>query len=696
MAKNKNRNVDIPIRKVSYNLPKGSLAKINLGQSFAEYDSALKKPNVFVETPAIRAALSDERAKCFYVGRRGTGKTTVSLYLSEKFEKNTTTILPQLFSEIEVPGNLDDLRDTRQRPFKSLVSCFKRALLNEVLGQWLTMGHVPRNRLAGTLCEEIGYVDEFDFDLRMLEFSKGIFTATKERDEREWLRLINRPKEIAAEMIPWRDKNRSQDVFVLIDRIDESWDGSDKAVIILMALMHACVELANPAPFLKPMLFLRENIFERVRQIDNEFARLETWVISVDWSKQLLLELIERRLNVPFVAKIPLGGETWDYFFEKVDGESSQSIVLNYCQERPRDVLTYCGFALESAQSKKQEIIKIEDLQTARRRFSDSRPKDLGDEYQENFPQIQLILSRFYGLGTEYTVHGIASFIQKLLVDDEVKQHCAKWIYDYTSPDRFSKLLYDIGFFGIREKELITYRTTGAQSPVPPPISTDTNFVIHPSYADALSLQEVLIDKLDPATDLRHTGLLTDIPDSIKLDEYQDRLRQLIEEIKTLPTGDDHAKQYEDIIGELLRLCFFRTLANVEAQVRDYENRVIRDWIVSNRAKDGFWEMVRQRHRATQVIWECKNYSDLQAGDFHQAAYYMTNVTGQFLLICFRGEVKKHHYKHVRGISGEKDGGVVLLLTDKDLLVFLRQALNGKTKDDHIQELYDGMIRKIS
>ena len=70
-------------------------------------------------------------------------------------------------------------------------------------------------------------------------------------------------------------------------------------------------------------------------------------------------------------------------------------MVFDYCQERPRDVLTYCSFALESAQQDKHETIKIEDLQSAKRRFSDSRLKDLGDEYQENYPQIQLILALF-------------------------------------------------------------------------------------------------------------------------------------------------------------------------------------------------------------------------------------------------------------------------------------------------------------
>lgn len=407
MAK-KDRSVDTP-RKVSYNLPKGSLSKIQLGQSFAEYDITLKNPYSFVQTPAMAAALADNHAKCFYVGRRGTGKTATSLYLEAKFGKNAVTLLPQLFSSIQLPLDISEFRDTRQRPFKSLVTCFKRALLDEVLLLWLKNGLIKRERSIGSLSEDLSYAEDMEFDVRMLELTRDIFEAYRSKDQLRWLELVNRPKEMARLLDEFRS-GKNFDFYLLIDRIDESWDGSDQSVILLMALMHACVELSNPAPFLRSMVFLRENIFERVRQIDNEFARLETWVVSVDWSRPLLLEFIERRLNIPFITKLPLGGPTWNYFFEQVEGDSSQDLVFNFCQERPRDVLTYCSLALESAQNLKHDRILIEDLQIARRRFSDSRLKDLGDEYQENYSQIQLVLSRFYGLGTKYTINGIAEF----------------------------------------------------------------------------------------------------------------------------------------------------------------------------------------------------------------------------------------------------------------------------------------------
>ena len=46
-------------------LPKGTLRRLTLGQSFAEYDLVLGKTNVFVETPAMRAALDAGRPKSF-------------------------------------------------------------------------------------------------------------------------------------------------------------------------------------------------------------------------------------------------------------------------------------------------------------------------------------------------------------------------------------------------------------------------------------------------------------------------------------------------------------------------------------------------------------------------------------------------------------------------------------------------------
>jgi len=82
---------------------------------------------------------------------------------------------------------------------------------------------------------------------------------------------------------------------------------------------------------------------------------------------------------------------------------------------------------------------------------------------------------------------------------------------------------------------------------------------------------------------------------------------------------------------------FFRALTNVEPKVRSVDNRVIRDWVAANHTIEDFWELVRHKYGAVQVVWECKNYENLAADDFHQAAYYMTGAGGKFVVIAYRG-----------------------------------------------------------
>jgi hypothetical protein len=223
-----------------------------------------------------------------------------------------------------------------------------------------------------------------------------------------------------------------------------------------------------------------------------------------------------------------------------------------------------------------------------------------------------------------------------------------------------------------------------------------TLIVIHPTYAEALNLQNLIVSSLGETVDLKRTGLIGDLPGAIGIDEYQRRLEGLRLELKTLPHGNDTSEQFEEIIGNIIRLCFFRSLSNVEPKVRDANGRVVRDWVAGNHASDGFWELVRQRYAATQVIWECKNYADLEADDFQQAAYYMTEPIGKFVVISFRGrEKKKHYYEHIRRIANDRKG-MVLLFDERDLDVFLRQAIIGKSNQPHIQEQYDHTIRQIS
>lgn len=672
-------------------LPRDAIRKINIGQSFAEYDAALDDPSIYVHTPALAAASDPASGKVFFVGRRGTGKTAIRRYC-EINGGETKVIVPEIFSPSSTLQEVEILKNMKQKPFRSLVSAFRRALQIEVVSIWME-SYTSRVMIPLEVQQELDVFAGLDFDLRCLHAISRISGALADGDDERWLRENKVAKQVAEGLKKmWSHVLTTQTV--LIDSIDDYWEGSDEGLVYLTAFMHACQEVSTQVPKARTILFLRENIFERVRALDTESSRIETAVVGMEWTERQLLEVVERRLNRNLTAKFDLRGGTWQAFFESpTDAWRS---VLDYCQRRPRDVLIYTSNAVEAAQTAGHDRVWIEDVQQARRRFSDNRFRDLGDEYSENYPRISIVLSRFYGLGTAYTFGGVESFIRMLHNDPEVVRLCGSWLYENSSPEKFIRLLYDIGFVGIRsEGKAPKFRALGPMDTSPPPVSDTTDIAIHRCYWDALDLQDRLVRDLSGKKGFGKIGIIEDLPGGLDPTEYADSVEMAISTLQDPPMGSAGATDFEEVVGDVLKLCFFRSLVNIEERVKNHNGRVVRDWIASNRATSGFWESVRARYDAVQIVWECKNYEDLHADDFHQLAYYMTDAGGRFVVLAFRGDMKPSYYEHMqRVITNSK--GFILPLNTKDLMVFLRQALNGKIKEDHIQDRYDSVVRKLS
>jgi hypothetical protein len=247
---------------------------------------------------------------------------------------------------------------------------------------------------------------------------------------------------------------------------------------------------------LRPYLFIRESIFSRIRSLDNEFSRLETSVVFLDWTQEKLTEFVERRLVRPFNTKPPLGGEAWSCFFEDSATFDSRFEIFNSCENRPRDVLTYVSFALESAVSRAQRKITAADIKTAGERFSTSKLKDLADEFAENYPNIHLVIRLFYGLSTEYTLGAIENFLEKLLVDRKIAEFCKDWFFHNSTPHEFISLFYSIGFFGIKDQKQWVYKAPGGDASGMPSMSSHTTIQIHPAYHSALHLRQMLLPSI--------------------------------------------------------------------------------------------------------------------------------------------------------------------------------------------------------
>jgi hypothetical protein len=670
-------------------LPRNVLSRVNLGQSFAEYDPALQDPYVYVQTPAINAALNPLSGKFFFIGRRGTGKTALRTYC-ETQGTHVSVIVPEIFAPGSTAFELDLLTNTRKGPFRSLVSIFKRTLIDELLTLWFD-AHSRSDLPEGLIAEFDGPCQE-EFDERTLKYIASVARAVNFGDDVS-IAAINQPTKALINLCKSIERANAN-YTLLIDSIDDFWDGSDLALVYLTAFIHACLEVSTQIPWARTLLMLRENIFERVRARDPESSRVETSLTGLDWTEHQLLELVERRFNRPLTSRFALGGPTWQAFFE--DADRAKTEIFEYCHNRPRDILIYVSHAIDMANERHHQRIQIDDVDSARRRFSDNRFKDLGDEYAENYPQIALVLGRFYGLGRRFTPGGVESFIRKLLRDPEVVKLCGSWIYDYQLLPQFVRLLYNIGFVGLKKPNSpAQFRALGPQETSPPPIADADEIEIHRCYWDALDLQDILVREVHEDSKFGDFGILYELPGGLDPVSYSARLEELSQRLDQIPEGHPGAREFESAVGDLIRLCFFRALENVEERVRDDEGIVIRDWIASNRAQTGFWSVMRQRYDATQVIWECKNYRRLKADDFQQASYYANSASGRMLIIAFRGDLQPNYFGHIKRFATTQNG-IIIPLGIKDLKTFVRQNMNGKITESHIQERYDAIVRKIS
>ena len=172
---------------------------------------------------------------------------------------------------------------------------------------------------------------------------------------------------------------------------------------------------------------------------------------------------------------------------------------------------------------------------------------------------------------------GIRALVQKLLLDPEVQMFCKDWIYMFTTPEQFIEIMYNVGFFGIRKGDDLQFRSMGVKSTNPPPITALTHAVIHPSYSDALNLQNIIVGDLKDDFSLKTEGLIVELPEALSLEGYFSNVKEVLERLLDLPTGKDSANKFEDIVGDVIRLCFYRVLGNVEPKVRNHDGTVIRD-----------------------------------------------------------------------------------------------------------------------
>lgn len=379
-----------------------NLGDIDLGPGDAEADRRLSQ--YFVKTPYVAQALS--LRKTHILGRKGSGKSALFSQLERLFQeagKNTRVLrlTPDQYvwtslRAYQEQGLFAEQAHTNAWKFSIAIQAagVLARLPNELVPD--TESQKARTRLADFIKQNYGdsaptlystasrlLTGIKSFNLEAFGFGLGIEREIAGKEQPLTPLVIDSLLETIAIVA------RKMGVVIALDKLDDSWDGSDNSKQLLIGLLKAAKDLndkyseRDPSSGMTLLVFLRSDIYEGLQFDDKDKHRAAEQHII--WTSELLKEMIDQRL--------PDGITVKDLFEE---GEMRGSIQpFNYIVKRtfvrPREVIQFLQECIDRAGSDAIEITKNQ-VRQAEERYSGWKVDDLKQEYRRLHPDFESAL----------------------------------------------------------------------------------------------------------------------------------------------------------------------------------------------------------------------------------------------------------------------------------------------------------------
>jgi len=371
-----------------------TLQTLDIGASDAESDVRLA--DYFVTTPQVRSALEFRRTH--FLGRKGSGKSSLFSQLPRLVsDVHPQTKVIQITPDQYAWGTLRQYRELGLLPEQAHANAWKFTIALEGASALLNVNgddlrQDARNALS-TLKRFVrtNYGDQDvslyatasrllngleSFNLEAFGFGVGL-SRTKEQPVTPQVidAILDALKEVAFEI----------GLVLTLDRLDDSWDGSEGAQSLLIGLLKAAKEINDKYSLkngkgITVLIFLRSDIYESLRFDDKDKHRQIEEELA--WNPELLKQMIQLRLP-PNI--------TVDELFEPGDMRGSIQ-PFNYLVKRtflrPREVIQFIQECQRRSPAGAVEISKTA-LREAEERYSLWKVEDLKQEYRRRYPEFE-------------------------------------------------------------------------------------------------------------------------------------------------------------------------------------------------------------------------------------------------------------------------------------------------------------------
>jgi hypothetical protein len=473
-----------------------TLCDIDFGAADAESDARLGE--YFVATSYVREAL--QGSKTTFLGRKGAGKTALfqrlpHLYREEgRDELVTVSMSPDQYAwsalkEYKEKGILAEQAHTNA--WKLTLAITVASELVSIERQWGaeaqqavdTLRQFLRENYSGENVDLKSAATKLLTGLKSFNLSAFGFGVGFDKSEQEERLLTPAVIERLFELMGFCLAEVG--VIVLLDRLDDSWDGSEESKTLLIGLLKAARDLNTKYPFhedrgIKIIVFLQTDIYPLLRFDDKDKHRATEY--SITWSATELEELINRRL--------PDGVNVADVLDPELMRQSTApfAYVVQRTFLRPREVIQYLTEAKERGDPDAVFISKdnIKDVEPT---YSRWKVDDLKQEFSKAIPDFaECVECLRQGVHRYDSLAELEQWVEKKK-PALVQKHSARWVVDQ---------LFDASAIGVRPKKsgYIKYKSEDADLDLP----LEGALYVHPGLRIALNVTEKRAERDDEPT----------------------------------------------------------------------------------------------------------------------------------------------------------------------------------------------------
>jgi hypothetical protein len=432
---------------------------------------------------------------------------------------------------------------------------------------------------------------------------------------------------------------------ILYDGLDEGWQPSAHSTAILGGLAAAIANIADSDVGIHVLLFIRDNMFRALAQLDGDFSRnIEANSLRLHWDERTLLGLVAKRIRIALGVTAENDIKIWNRFARgEIQHREGFKRCLRSTLYRPRDALVLFNAAYGYAVRDERDAIVVTDIDAAATQISRDRLEDLLKEYDGVLPGLRHFVQCFRGRRGGMLMHELLDLLDNAIKNTDIVQSSAIDFAILGNGREIASALFSVGFLGIHDNGSGKYRFShdGTTSDIDFDANT-LRVLIHPCYWRALELEG--IEPLEDVTVEIHDDYDEKSAERDEADVSSLRFRrlgQILGELPQIPYGTDGANEFATWVRNTLKILFHGKIVGFSDAIGKFNNTQMIGMSASNRAKDGFWQRVKSSYEAGRVSIAVVNHEELKADDFAAIIERAEQVdASKFTLIVNRAPVE--------------------------------------------------------